>query len=192
MKKYFFLLFILFATKSNSQELRLWYDQPAKVWEEALPLGNSRLGAMVYGNPVREELQLNEETIWGGGPYRNDNQNALKALPEAQKLIFDNKNGEADKLINETFFTRTHGMPFQTAGSVILNFPGHDDFQNYHRQLDLERAVATTHYTVNGINYTREVFASFDDDVIIMQVTADKKGALNFDIEYVNPSEHRI
>ncbi len=192
MKKCLFLLFILFVAKSNSQELRLWYDQPAKVWEEALPLGNSRLGAMVYGNPVREELQLNEETIWGGGPYRNDNQNALKALPEVQKLIFENKNGEADKLINETFFTRTHGMPFQTAGSVILNFPGHDDFENYHRQLDLERAVATTHYTANGINYTREVFASFDDDVIIMQVTADKKGALNFDIEYVNPSEHRI
>lgn len=192
MKKYFFLLFILFATKSNSQELRLWYDQPAKVWEEALPLGNSRLGAMVFGNPLREELQLNEETIWGGGPYRNDNQNSLKTLPEVQKLIFDNKNVEADKLINESFFTKTHGMPFQTAGSVILNFPGHDDFQNYHRQLDLERAVAATHYTVDGINYTREVFTSFDDDVIIMQITADKKGALNFDIEYVNPSEHHI
>ena len=82
MKKCLLLLFILFTANSNSQELRLWYDQSAKVWEEALPLGNARLGAMVYGNPVREELQLNEGTIWAGGPYRNDNQNALKTLPE--------------------------------------------------------------------------------------------------------------
>ncbi|NDV81620.1 glycoside hydrolase N-terminal domain-containing protein [Bacteroides sp. 51] len=176
----------------HAQDLTLRYDQPAKVWEEALPLGNSRLGAMVYGIPQREEIQLNEETIWGGSPYRNDNPKALEALPEVRKLIFEDKNGEADRLINRTFFTKTHGMPFQTAGSVILNFSGHDDYKDYYRELDLNRAVTTTRYTVDGVVYTRETFSSFADDVIIMQITAGKKGALSFETGYVNHSEHKI
>lgn len=194
MKKYILSLILLISQIGtiNSQELKLWYDTPAKIWEEALPLGNSRLGAMVYGIPEREELQLNEETIWGGGPYRNDNPKALNALPEARTLIFEGKTQEADQLINETFFTRTHGMPYQTAGSVILNFPNHDKYTNYYRELSLDNAVATTHYIVDGVKYTREVFASFDDDVIIMQITASEKGKLNFDLGYANQAEHRI
>ncbi len=178
----------------NTSQLKMWYDKPAdtKVWEQALPIGNGRLGAMVYGIPQREELQLNEETIWGGGPYRNDNEKGGAALPQIQQLIFDGKTGEADKLINETFFTKTHGMPFQTAGSVIMHFPGHDAYTDYTRELDLEKAVATSRYTVDGVTYTREVFSSFADDVIAMQLTASKKGALNFTVEYRNPSEHRI
>lgn len=186
-------LFLIFGLLSlTAQELKLRYDQPAKVWEEALPLGNSRLGAMVYGIPEREEIQLNEETIWGGGPYRNDNPKALASLPEVRRLIFEGKNNEADKLINQTFFTQTHGMPFQTAGSVVLHFPGHEEYQNYYRELDLDRALATTTYTVNNIKYTRTALSSFADDVFIMQLTASKKGALNFEIEYSNPSEHSI
>lgn len=194
MKKYILslILLVLQISTINSQSLKLWYDTPAKVWEEALPLGNSRLGTMVYGIPQREELQLNEETIWGGGPYRNDNPRALGALPEARKLIFEGKTREADKLINETFFTRTHGMPFQTAGSVILNFPNHENYVDYYRELSLDKAVATTHYAVDGVKYTREVFTSFEDDVIIMQITADKKGSLNFDLEYTSQAEHKI
>src|SRR5690606_11397041 len=151
-----------------------------------------RLGAMVYGIPQREELQLNEETIWGGGPYRNDNEKGGAALPQIQQLIFEGKTGEADKLINETFFTKTHGMPFQTAGSLVMYFPGHETYSNYTRELDLEKAVATARYTVDGVTYTREVFSSFADDVIIMQLTASKKGALNFTVEYNNPAEHKV
>lgn len=82
---------VIMGNRISAQELKLWYDRPAKVWEEALPLGNSRLGAMVYGIPQREELQLNEETIWGGSPYRNDNPKAVQALPEARKLILQEK-----------------------------------------------------------------------------------------------------
>ena len=88
---------VIMGNRISAQELKLWYDRPAKVWEEALPLGNSRLGAMVYGIPQREELQLNEETIWGGSPYRNDNPKAVQALPEARKLIFA---GKTQRLIN--------------------------------------------------------------------------------------------
>lgn len=195
MKKiniYVLSLFALLAASASAQNLKLWYDRPAKVWEEALPLGNSRLGAMVYGIPQREELQLNEETIWGGGPYRNDNPKALAALPEIRQLVFDGKSGQADKLINETFFTKTHGMPYQTAGSVVLTFPGHQAFQNYYRELDISKAVATTRYTANGVNYTRETFVSFADNVVIMRVTASKKGAIHFVMGYANRAEHKI
>ncbi|OJU55045.1 MAG: alpha-L-fucosidase, partial [Bacteroidales bacterium 45-6] len=195
MKKiniYVLSLFALLTASASAQNLKLWYDRPAKVWEEALPLGNSRLGAMVYGIPQREELQLNEETIWGGGPYRNDNPKALAALPEIRQLVFDGKSGQADKLINETFFTKTHGMPYQTAGSVVLTFPGHQAFQNYYRELDISKAVATTRYTANGVNYTRETFVSFADNVVIMRVTASKKGAIHFVMGYANRAEHKI
>ena len=156
---YIVTVLILYTVNTWAQDTRLWYDTPAKIWEEALPIGNSRLGAMVYGIPEKEELQLNEETIWGGGPYRNDNPEALGALPKVRELIFEGRTREADQLINQTFFTKTHGMPFQTAGSVILNFPGHQNYQDYYRELDLDRALATTRYTVNGIKYTREVFS---------------------------------
>lgn len=188
------ILFIsVFATANvSAQNLKLWYNQPARIWEEALPLGNSRLGTMVYGTPQREELQLNEETIWGGGPYRNDNPKALAALPEIRQLVFDGKAGEADKLINETFFMKAHGMPFQTAGSLILNFPGHQTYQNYYRELDISRAVATTRYATGGVNYTRETFVSFADNVVVMRITASKAGAVSFVAGYANRAEHEV
>lgn len=189
---FIFLCLIIAMPNAQAQDFKLWYDKPANVWEEALPLGNSRLGVMVYGIPQREELQLNEETIWSGGPYRSDNPKALGALPKVRELIFEGKNNEADKLINQTFFTKTHGMTFQTAGSVILNFPGHENYSNYYRELDLDKAIAKTTYTVDGVTYTREYFSSFVDDIIIMHVTASKKGALSFDVEYKNPAEHTI
>ena len=184
--------FLLTISSLSAQDLKLQYDQPAKVWEEAIPLGNSRLGAMVYGIPQREEIQLNEETIWGGGPYSNNNPEALEALPKVRELIFEGKHHEADQLINKTFFTQTHGMPFQTAGSVIIDFPGHDNYKGYRRELDLNRAVTTTQYSVDGVVYTRETFSSFVDDVIIMRITASKRGALNFKVSYDNPSEHSV
>ncbi len=187
-----FLACSFFTNYAKGQDMKLWYNEPAKAWVEALPLGNSRLGAMVYGIPQREELQLNEETIWGGGPHRNDNPKALSALPEAQKLVFEGKTREADKLVNETFFTKAHGMPFQTAGSVILNFPGHETSNDYYRELDIDRAVTLTRYKVDGVTYTRETFSSFVDNVIIMRITASKKGAVNFDLSYTKPAPFKV
>lgn len=185
-------LIFLFAFHLPAQELKLWYDSPATLWEEALPLGNSRLGAMVYGKPAEEEIQLNEETLWGGSPHRNDNPKAAGALKEVQEMIFRKEYGEADKRINETFFGGPHGMPYQTAGSLLLHFEGHDKWQDYYRELDLEKAVATTRYTVNGVTYKRELFSSFADDVIIMRLTADKKKSLSFEATYQTPAKYTV
>lgn len=183
-----FLTLCVFVTLyAQSNNLKLWYKQPAKTWVEALPLGNSRLGVMVYGDPANEQLQLNEETIWGGGPHRNDNPNALKALPVVRQLIFDGKNGEAQKMIENEFRTPRNGMPYQTIGSLFLHFPGHENFTDYYRDLNIEKAVATTTYKVNGVTFTREIFSSFTDNVVIVRLTADKNGALNFTADYTSP-----
>ena len=183
------LLFISIAAKLYSQELKLLYNKPASVWEEeALPLGNSRLGVMQYGKPELEELQLNEETIWGGKPYRNDNPKALNVLPQVRQLIFDGKNKDAENLINQNFLSLQHGMPYQTAGSIKIHFPGHENYASYYRELDLKKATALTKYTVNNIEYQREIFTSFTDDVIIMRLSANKKRAISFELEYFSPT----
>ncbi|KKO90023.1 alpha-L-fucosidase [Sphingobacterium sp. Ag1] len=183
---------LLFAQKRST--LTLWYDRPAdeRVWEQALPLGNGRLGSMVYGIPSCERMQLNEETIWAGGPYRNDNKKGGAALKTIQHYIFDGKSAEADRLANETFFTKTHGMPYQTAGNILLRFPGHEQYQDYYRELDIERAVALSRYTVDGVTFTREVFTSFADDVIVMKIKSSKKRKLNCTLTYENESKHTI
>ena len=135
------LLLFMYSLHLPAQDLKLWYDTPAKVWEEALPLGNSRLGAMVYGNPAEEEIQLNEETLWGGSPHRNDNKNASGALKEVQDMIFRKS---MVKPTNESMrpFSVGHGMPYQTAS---LHTPFEvQQLAEYYRELDLEKAVATT------------------------------------------------
>lgn len=168
----------------------LWYNRPATRWEEALPVGNSRLGAMVYGKPQQEEIQLNEETIWGGGPYTNHNPGAPGALNQIRDLVFKGHAGEADKLINQHFFTRVHGMPYQTAGALLLNFPDHEEVGSYYRELDLAKAVTTTRYSRKGIGYTRTTIASFADDVIIIHLTASEKEAISFNLEYKSRADH--
>lgn len=185
MRKIFVLLFLSFALTSYSQqprEQKLWYKQPSgKTWENALPVGNGRLGGMVYGNVVDEIIQLNEHTLWSGGPNRNDNPDALAALAEIRQLIFDGKQKEAEKLANKAIITkRSHGQMFQPLGELRLNFSGHESFSNYYRELDIERAVAKTTYQVDGVGYTREVLASFPDRVIVINLTADKPGSLSF------------
>jgi alpha-L-fucosidase 2 len=181
--KIFFLVISLCSCGNIPQEtdLKLWYPEPANIWEEALPLGNGRLGAMVFGNPANELIQLNENTIWAGGPNRNDNPDALEALPIIRQLIFDGKYIEAQDLANEKIITKTsHGMPYQTAGNLRLNFDGHDNYSDFYRELDIERAVATTRYTVDGVEFTREMFSSFPDEVIVVRLTASQPGAINF------------
>lgn len=177
---------------SSAEELKLWYAQPAKEWVEALPLGNSRLGMMVYGDPANDEFQLNEETVWGGGPHRNDQPNALKALSEVRQLVFDGKNEEAQRRIDREFRTPQNGMPYQTIGSLMLHFAGHESYTDYYRDLNIENAVATTSYKVNGVTYTREAFASFTDHIIIIRLTADQKGALSFTADYKSPLKHTV
>lgn len=174
---------------AKADDLKLWYQQPAKVWTEALPLGNSRLGAMVYGGVVNEQIQLNEETVWGGGPHCNDSPKAFGVLPKVRELIFAGREKEAEKVMADNFFTGQHGMPFQTIGSLMLEFDGHADYSDYRRELDLERAVASVRYRIGEVNYTRTVFTSLVDNALIIRVEADKPGAVNFTTRYSTPYE---
>lgn len=192
MRLFLCLFFLTTTTLCFSQTklpLKLWYDKPSgQIWENALPIGNGRLGAMVYGNVGKETIQLNEHTVWSGSPNRNDNPDALAALPEIRQLIFDGKQKEAEKLANKSIITKkSHGQLFQPVGSLHLIFDGHENYSNYYRELDIERAVAKTSYTVDGVTYTREILASFPDRVIVMQLTASKPGKLSFSASYSTP-----
>ncbi|MCW3088768.1 MAG: hypothetical protein JWQ78_2154 [Sediminibacterium sp.] len=185
--------FMHLATAQEKQ-LKLWYNKPAgTVWEAALPIGNGRLAAMVYGNPAKEILKLNEATIWSGGPSRNDGPEALSALPEVRKLIFEAKYAEAAKLAAAKIKSnRNNGMKYQPAGDLNLVFPGHDNFENYYRELDLETAVTKTSYTVNGINFTRTVFVSEPDQAIIMRISSGTPGSISFTASLSSPQKSSV
>jgi len=153
-------------------------------------VGNGRLGAMVYGNPSEEIIQLNENTIWAGQPNRNDNPNAKEALPEVRRLIFEGKYKMAQDIINEKFISKTsHGMPYQTAGNLKLSFPGHEEYSDYYRELDIEKAIATTIYSVDDVKYKMQVFSSFPDQMIMIQISADTPGSVNFAATLDRPSD---
>lgn len=181
------------SCSSDSKDLKLWYDAPAADWNEALPLGNGRLGAMVYGNPLNENIQLNENTLWAGGPHRNDNPNAKDALSEIRELLFQENYNEAHRLANSKFISKTsHGMPYETVGNLRLNFLNKDSISNYYRELDIENAVNTTKYTVDGVDYKREIFTSFSDQVIVMKLSANKKGAISFSAGMDRPKPAKV
>ena len=181
------------SSKNSDTHLKLWYDKPAKIWEEALPIGNGRLGAMIYGNPSKEEFQLNEGTLWAGQPYRNENPGSLEALPVIRQLIFDGKLKEAETLVNQKMISkRSQGMPYETAGSLFLEFPGHENYTNFYRELNLETATTTTRYVVDGVTYVREVFSSFPDQVIVARFTASKPGHLSFTTSYTRPGNFEV
>ncbi len=157
----------------------LWYKQSAQVWEEALPLGNGHLGAMVFGGVADERIQLNENTLWDGYPMDANNPKSLEALPEVQRLLFEDKNNEAVKLASETMLgIPRHIKSYQSLGELWMDTP-HENAQNYVRSLDLSTAVATTQYTSDGVEYTREYFASGADNVIIVRLSANKKNKIN-------------
>ena len=170
---------VMAQPKGLDNDQRLWYDHPATCWLEALPLGNSRMGAMVYGGTEAEEIQLNEETFWSGGPHNNNSTTALQHLDEVRNLIFQGQEKAAEDIINREFVKGPHGMRFLTVGSLKLDF-GHKNVQNYCRELDLQTAVNTTSYICNNVQYTRRVIASLADGVVVVNVKASKKGALNF------------
>lgn len=193
--KTFFLTFLFLgfsAYPQGDKNLKLWYNQPSgETWENALPIGNGFLGAMVYGNVEHEILQLNENTVWSGGPNRNDNPNALAALPEIQKMIFDGNYKEAEELGNKAFISKkSQGQIFQPVGNLNLYFNGHEKYSNYRRELDIENAVTKTSYEADGVKYTREAFVSFADRIIVMRITANKKGSISFTANYTSP--HKI
>ena len=191
---YCLLLISSWAFGQENQTLKLWYNQPSgNKWENALPIGNGRLGAMVYGNVDKETIQLNEHTVWSGSPNRNDNPASLDSLAEIRKLIFEGNHKAAERLANRVIITKkSHGQMFQPVGSLHLSFAGHEKYSNYYRELDIEKAVAKTSYTVDGVTYTREALASFPDRVIVLRLTASKAGSLSFSASYSSPQRKKV
>ena len=177
---------LLTANLAMAQQQKLWYSRPADIWLEALPVGNSHLGAMVYGGTDTEEIQLNEETFWSGSPHNNNSQESKAHLQQVRDSIFQGKEESAHKLIDQFFLKGPHGMRFLPLGSVRLKL-GHTDVSNYYRQLSLDDALATTTYLYKGVKYERTVFASQADNAIIVHLKASKKGALSFDLAFDTP-----
>src|SRR5687768_9110235 len=189
-----FLLAHLTGFSQNKQPLKLWYNTPSgRIWENALPIGNGRLGAMIYGNVEKETIQLNEHTVWSGSPNRNDNPLALDSLEIIRRLIFEGKQKEAERIANRVIITKkSHGQMFQPVGSLQLAFEGHENYTNYYRELNIERAVAKTVYTVGGITYTREAMACFADRVIAVRLTASKPGSISFTASFTSPQPKAV
>ncbi len=158
----------------------LWYAQPAAQWVEALPVGNGRLGAMVFGGTARERIQLNEQTIWTGGPYDASRDGGIEALPEIRRLVFAGQEREAEALFDRTMLGNpVEQMKYQPLGDLNLEFSGHESASDYYRDLDLETGVATVCYRVGDCEFRREVFASTVDGVVVVRLSADQPGALS-------------
>lgn len=169
------------APPAADPRLVLWYTHPADKWENALPVGNGRLGAMVFGRTDEEQIQLNEDTYWSGGPYSTVVKGSHKALPEVQKLIFAGEYQKAHTLFGRSLM----GYPveqqkYQALANLVIKFPGKEKVSDYRHQLDLDTAIATTMYEKDGVRYMREVFVSPVDQVIVVRFTSDKPGTLSF------------
>jgi len=170
-----------FEPQPRESRMVLWYRHPADKWENALPVGNGRLGAMVFGRTDEEQIQLNEDTYWSGGPYSTVVKGGYKKLPEIQKLIFEGRYRQAHTLFGRSLM----GYPveqqkYQALANLVIKDPGQDRIDDYRRQLDLDTAIATTRYQQAGVRYVREVFVSPVDQVIVVRITADKPGRISF------------
>ena len=166
---------------------RLWYDRPAKIWLEALPIGNGRLGGMIYGGTKTDQIQLNEDSFWAGGPHNNNGTGAKNSLEQVRNLIFSGKESDAENIINQQFIKGPHGMKYLSIGSLYFTDSNIDEGQirNYKRELDLKTALSTVSFESKGTNYKRTTFSSIPDNVIIMRLEADKKSS--FTITYNCP-----
>ena len=187
MKKLFFLFAVsLVAMASARPEVagdqeRLWYDAPAGRWLEALPLGNGQMAAMIFGGIAEETVQLNESTFWSGSPHDNNSKTSLAYLGQVRQLIYDGREEEAEKLINEQFIPGPHGMRYLSLGSLRMSFENiPEKVDDYCRDLDLTRAVAGVGFSADGVRYTRSAFASMRDRAVVIRLDASKRGALTF------------
>jgi alpha-L-fucosidase 2 len=178
------------AATAPDAPLTLWYDEPAREWVEALALGNGRLGAMMFGGIVEEHLQLNEDTLWSGGPYQAANPEAKAALPEVRQLIFDGNFREAHELIARRVMSKPlRQQPYQPVGSLVLEFPETERVENYRRWLNIDDAVAGVEYEVDGVTFRREAFVSHPDQVIVLRLTADQPGKIDVTAGATSPQD---
>ena len=160
---------------------RLWYKQPASKWEEALALGNGRMGAMIFGKVNEERIQVNEDSMWYGAPAQRNNPDTLKYLPEIRKLILEGQIGKAERLMKFAMSGCPESMhPYQTLGDIQLFFEKIGQVTEYERSLDLEQAVYRQTFTAGDVRYVREMFISQPDQVMCMKLSADRKGSISF------------
>jgi len=179
------LLFFLPASckVQEKEDLTLWYEKPASKWEEALPVGNGRLGAMIYGGTAEDHIQFNEETLWTGGPHDYSNIGASEYLGKIRELIWQGKQKEAEDLALEKFMSvPLRQEKYQPFGDLWLSFPGHENVTGYRRELDVSNAVCKTAYEIGGTVFTREYIASYPDNLIAINLASNKKKALTFDV----------
>jgi alpha-L-fucosidase 2 len=191
----FFLLvpFQVIQAASMESELSLWYDEPAAEWVEALPVGNGRLGAMVFGGVAQARYQFNEDSLWAGSPHDYAHAGAHKVLPELRRLLFAGKQNEAHALAMQDFMSQPlRQIAYQPFGDLELSFPNHASCTDYRRSLDLNTGIATTRYCIQGVTYTREVFASFPDQVIVVRLSCDRPGRLTFSARLTSPHDEAI
>jgi alpha-L-fucosidase 2 len=194
-KKIFFSLFLIsfaLVVFAQEQEVLLWFKRPAADWNEALPVGNGRLGAMVFGGVDDERLQLNEESVWTRGGVYKDREEGYKAIPEIHKLLFAGKYSEAqqmcqDELMGERLPSGTN--TYQTLGNMNISFKGLDNFSNYRRELRLDSALVNICFRSDRINYKRTVFSSAADQVLVMMAEADKPGRISCSLKLSRPGE---
>ena len=180
----------IYSLSAQTNAYKLWYNKPAQAWTEALPLGNGRLGAMVFGNPATEQIQLNEATIWAGSPNNNPNPEALTNIPKIRELVFAGKYFEAQTLATQKVMSPTNqGMPYQPFGDLRISFPGHSRYTDYYRDLNLDSATTSVRYKVDGVTYKREIFTSFTDQVVIIRLTASKKKKITFNAVFTSPHQ---
>ena len=185
MKNYIIVFTFLSGSwfRANSQghdsRLKLWYGKPAEVWEEALPLGNAKTGAMVFGKIVTERFQLNDNTLWSGYPNPGNNPDGPIILPEVRKQIFAGNWDSATTLWRK--MQGPYSARYLPLADLWLRFNLADTVPTYYyRELDLSSAISTVKYMINGVTYQRQTFISHPDKIMIVNITADKKGAVNF------------
>lgn len=195
-KAIMFLTWLLFGASAGISQpaaMKLWYKTAAQNWNEAMPIGNGRLAAMIFGRPDKEVIQLNEGTLWAGGPNNNVNKEAREYIPQIRKLLFEDKYLEAQRLTQaKAGPSGNSGMAYQSAGDLIIDFGNRGDVTDYYRDLDLSTAVAHTSYKNSGIQYTESVFTSFSDQVTVVHLTAGKDGVLNFRLSLQSRLKHSV
>ena len=184
--------------------LALWYDAPAAEWVEALPVGNGRLGAMVFGGIGQERIQFNEDTVWTGKPHSYAHAGAAEHLPELRRLMMEmlrlerqgrreearGKQRDAENLAMQVFMSEPlRQKAYQPTGDLLISFPGHQAVERYVRTLDLDQAIATVSYRRGETIYTRQVFASYPDQAIVVRLSADCEGALSFCVRLSSPHQ---
>jgi len=190
------LILILFSScsqKKQPNELQLWYNAPAAIWDDALPVGNGRLGAMDYGTVYNQHIQFNEESLWAGKKFNSNNPDALKDLAKVRELIFEGKINKAANLGNKSLLgTPPRFRSYQTFGDLFLSFEKKGEYSDYRRELSLNSGISKTTFTIDGVKFTREVFASTPDNIIVVHISADKPGKITTQISLKREKDAKV